>query len=90
MARAELTRIPAARKPDEDYIEDPVIVKVAKLALIPTDRDTDNETKLLCVKAAERMGYITGEEAAQLLLYRTELERFRAYGGDDSENGRIS
>ena len=59
---------------DENYIEDPKIIKIAKLVLILADKDTDISEKLLCVRAAERFGYIT-EEAAQLLLYRTELER---------------
>ena len=36
----------------------------------------DIEERLLCVKAAERFGRITEEEAKQLLLYRAELERF--------------
>ena len=76
MARAEVTRIHTARKPDENYIEDPVIVKVAKLALILADKDTELETKRLCVMAALRMGYITEEEARQLLLYRKMLEDF--------------
>ena len=89
MARAEVTRIHTARKPDENYIEDPVIVKVAKLALILADKDTDDETKRLCLKAAERFEYITKEEATQLLFYTTELKRFRTHD-DDSENNRIS
>ena len=89
MARAEITRIHTAIKPDENYIEDPAIVKVAKLALILADKDTDIETKRLCVKALERFEYITSEEATQLLLYRTELERFRT-NDDDAESGRIS
>ena len=89
MARAEVTRIHTARKPDENYIEDPVIVKVAKLALILADKDTDDETKRLCLKAAERFEYITQEEATQLLFYRTELERFRTHD-EDSENDKIS
>ena len=89
MARAEVTRIHIARKPDEYYIEDPVIVKVAKLALILADKDTDDETKRLCLKAAERFEYITKEEATQLLFYRTELERFRNHD-EDSENDKIS
>ena len=89
MARAEITRIHTARKPDENYIEDHAIVKVAKLALILADKDTDIETKRLCVKALERFEYITSEEATQLLLYRTELERFRT-NDDDAESGRIS
>ena len=41
MARAEITKIHIARKPGENYIEDPAIVKVAKLALILADKDTD-------------------------------------------------
>ena len=81
MAKAEVTRIPTARKPDGNYIEDPVIVKTAKLALILADKDTDLETKRLCVMAAMRMRYITREEADQLLLYRVDLENFR----DESE-----
>ena len=90
MARAEVTRIHIAKKPDENHIEDPVIVKVAKLALILADKDTDEETKRLCIKAAERFEYITKEEATQLLLYRTELERFRAHDDEDSEDNGIS
>lgn len=90
MAKAEFTRIHTTRKPDENYIEDPVIVKVAKLALILADKDTDDETKRLCVKAAERFEYISKEEAAQLLFYRTELERFRSHDDEDSENNCIS
>ena len=76
MENAEVTRIPTARKPDENYIKDPAIVKVAKLALILADKETDVETKRLCVIAAMRMEYITEEEARQLLLYRTMLEDF--------------
>ena len=60
---------------DENHIEEPKIVKVAKLALILADKDIGIEEKLLCVKAAERFGYITEVEAKQLLLYRAELER---------------
>lgn len=60
----------------ENYINDPTIVKVAKLALILADKETDVETKRLCVMAAMRMKYITEEEARQLLLYRKMLEDF--------------
>lgn len=74
MAITEVKRTHTANKPDENYIEDPVIVKVAKLAVILADKDTDTESKLLCVRAAQRMGYITDEEATQLLLYRKDLE----------------
>ena len=77
MANAEVTRIPTAKKPDENYIEDPVIVKIAMLSLILTDKNTDYEIKRLSVMAALRMKYITEEEANQLLLYRTQLEEYR-------------
>ena len=76
MAITEVKRIHTTNKPDGNYIEDPQIVKVAKLALILADKDTDIDEKLLCIKIAERYGYITCEEAKQLLLYRTELEGF--------------
>jgi hypothetical protein len=83
MAKAKVTRIHSTNKPDKNYIEDPVIVKIAKLALILADQDTDIETKCLCVKAAERFEYVTKEEATQLLLYRTELERFMTHDDED-------
>ena len=83
MTKAEVTRIPTARKPDGNYIEDPVIVKIAKLALILADKDTDLETKRLCVMAAMRMNYITREEADQLLVYRTQLEVYRKNEDED-------
>ena len=85
MAVTELIRVHTAKKPDENYVEDPAIVKIAKLALILADKDTDIETKCLCVKALERFEYITKKEATQLLMYRTELERFFD-DKDDSEN----
>ena len=84
MAVSELIRVHTAKKPDENYIKDPVIVKIAKLALILADKDTDIETKYVGVKLAERLGYITKEEATQLLMYRTDLERFF----DDNEDVR--
>ena len=71
MENAKVTGITPSRKPD-----DPVIVKIAKLGIILSDKEADLETKVLCVKACERMNYITKEEAAQLLLYRIDLERF--------------
>ena len=54
--------------------EDPVVIKIARLALILADKDSDVQTKQLCIKAAERMGYITAEEAALFNLLRMELE----------------
>ena len=83
MENAKVTGI-HPRKPDENYIEDPVIVKIAKLGIILSDKDTDLKTKLLCVKAAERMEYITKEQATQLLLYRTELENFFEEDNEDA------
>ena len=76
MNKGKVTTLRTARKPDRNYIEDPTIVKIAKLALILADKVCDIETKQLCIKACERMEYITAEEAVQLMMYRTELERF--------------
>ena len=83
MTNAKVTRIPTARNPDENYIDDPKIVKIAMLYLILTDKNTDLETKHLCVMAALRMKYITEEEANQLLLYRVELEEYRKHEDED-------
>ena len=77
MTSAKVTRIPTARKPDENQINEPKIVKIAMLSLILTDKNTDFEIKRLSVLAALRMNYITEEEANQLLLYRVELEEYR-------------
>lgn len=76
MNKGNVTPLRTARKPDRNYIKDPTIVKIAKLALILADKDCDIETKQLCIKAAERMECITAEEAVQLMMFRTELERF--------------
>ena len=83
MANAKVTSIPIARKPDENHIEDPKIIKIATLSLILTDKNTDYEIKRLSVMAALRMGYITEEEANQLLLYRVELEEYRKNEDED-------
>lgn len=79
MAKTGKAKIYTAIDLDKNYVEDPAIVKVAKLVLILADKDTDIETKRLCVKALERFEYITPEEATQLLFYRTELERFKSH-----------
>ena len=47
MTSAKVTRIPTAIKPDENYIDDPKIVKIAMLSLILTDKNTDFEIKRL-------------------------------------------
>ncbi len=83
MTNAKVTRIPTAIKPDENYIDDPKIVKIAMLSLILTDKNTDYEIKRLSVMAALRMKYITEEEANQLLLYRTQLEEYRKHEDED-------
>ena len=83
MTSSKVTRIPTARKPDDNYIDDPKIVKIAMLSLILTDKNTDYEIKRLSVMAALRMNYITEEEANQLLLYRTQLEEYRKNEDED-------
>ena len=77
MTSAKVTRIKKKKKPNENYVDDPKIVKIAMLSLILTDKNTDYEIKRLSVMAAMRMKYITEEEANQLLLCRVELEEYR-------------
>ena len=83
MTNAKITEIPTANKPDENYVDDPKIVKIAMLSLILTDKNTDFEIKRLSVMAALRMNYITEEEANQLFLYRVELEDYRKHEDED-------
>lgn len=83
MTNVKVTGIPTANKPDENYVDDPKIVKIAMLSLILTDKNTDFEIKRLSVMAALRMNYITEEEANQLLLYRVELEDYRKHEDED-------
>ena len=83
MTNAKVTGIPTANKPDENYVDDPKIVKIAMLSLFLTDKNTDFEIKRLSVMAALRMNYITEEEANQLLLYRVELEDYRKHEDED-------
>lgn len=57
-------------------IEDPDIVKIAKLALILADKATDAETKGCCIQVGIRLGFITKEEAAQLSMFTADLEQY--------------
>lgn len=74
MAITEIKRTHTAKKPDENYIPDPDIVRVAKLAVLLADKKVDIETKLAMVRISVSLGRITEEEGAQLLLYRGALE----------------
>ena len=49
MAITEVKKIHTAKKPDGNYIEDPKIVKVAKLVLILASDEVDIEEKRLCL-----------------------------------------
>ena len=71
---ADVTNLHTARKPDKNSIEDPRIVKIAKLVLILANDEVDIDEKRLCLKAAERFNIVTEEEARQLMLYRSALE----------------
>ena len=84
MEHAKITSMNhAAKKPDGTYVDDPKVVKIAKLALILTDNNVDEDEKRLCVKAAERFGFITEEEGRQLLFYRGRLDEMRNRGDED-------
>ena len=63
-------------------ITEPKIIKIAKIVLLLSDTELPVEDRVLYVKAGIRMGYFTKEEAAQLLMYRTDLEK---YLKDDDE-----
>lgn len=71
-----ITNMPIAKAPTDTSVNEPKIVKIAKLAIILSDKDTDMDTKIGCTKAALRMGYITEEEARQLLMFRSTLENY--------------
>ncbi len=63
-------------------VTEPKIIKIAKIVLLLSDTEIPVEDRVLYVKAGIRMGYFTKEEAAQLLMYRTDLEK---YLKDDDE-----
>ena len=75
---ADIIRLNNQVTPDtpNGEVEDPKIIKIAKLALILADKGTEDVDKLGCIKLAVRLGYITKEEGAQLFAYRPELEEF--------------
>lgn len=72
----------AASETSEVKVTEPRIIKMAKVILLLTDTDLPVEDRILFVKAGIRMGYFTKEEAAQLIMYRTDLEN---YLKDDEE-----
>ena len=69
-----------AKVPDGSYVDEPKVVKIAMLGLILTDENVDEREKLACVRIAERLGFITGEEGRQLLFYRGRLNEMRDRG----------
>lgn len=71
-----INKMPVTTVAIDKTVEEPRIVKIAKLSIILSDKDTDIETKICSVKVAVRMGYITEEEARQLLMFRTTLEDY--------------
>ena len=82
----EVKRTHTTKEPDGTYIDDPRIVKIAKMAIILSDKNTDLETRRLCVYALRRIECITDEELSQLLFYRTELEKFKDWVEEDDED----
>lgn len=59
-------------------VVEPKIVRVAKLALILADSNTEPADKLACIQVGIRMGFLTKEEAVYLQMYTPELESFRS------------
>ena len=58
-------------------VEEPKVVKVAKLAITLADSTIDIDTKICCIKVGIRMGFLTESEAAQLQMSITDLKNFR-------------
>lgn len=71
-----INKMPVTMVAADKTVKEPKIVKIAKLSIILSDKDTDIETKIYSVKTAVRMGYITEEEARQLLMFRSTLENY--------------
>ena len=69
-----ITEIKREHTANPDAIEDPKIVKVAKLALILADTSIEPGVKNACLRLAVKQGFITEAESKQLALYRSELE----------------
>ena len=71
MAIHEVKRIHTA---NPDSVEDPKIIKIARLAVILADKSMDQVTKSSFLRLAVKTGIITKEEADQLALYQADLE----------------
>ena len=75
---AEITRLgnvsPAPTH--EESVEEPKVVRIAKLALILADKSVDDIDKAICIQVGLRTGFLTEEEAESLLAYREEIENF--------------
>ena len=77
MAIQEVKKTHTAKEPDGTYVDDPKIVKIAKLGIILGDKNTDPEIRRLCAYALRRIECINDVELSQLLFYMTELEKFK-------------
>jgi len=57
-------------------VEDPKVIKIAKLAMIVADPKVELKDKYICIKIAIKQGTITEEEGAIFIAYRPELTDF--------------
>ena len=57
-------------------VDEPKIVKIAKLVLLLMDKTVSRDTKVGCIKLDIQNGLITQGEALDLLVYLPELEEF--------------
>ena len=80
MAIQEVNRTPTA---DPNAVEEPKIVKVAKLALILADKYVEDTTKLACLRLGVKVGIVTEKEATELLLHKDELVALMSDTSDD-------
>lgn len=58
-------------------MEEPKVIKFAKLVICMTDREVDTDTKVFCIRDALRNSLISEEEAIELLLRKEELDNYR-------------
>ena len=78
MKPAEITtlRPVTATTTPADPAMDSKVLRIAKLALILADKESDPRDKVMCVKLSVRQGILTEEKATELLAHRSEIETF--------------
>ena len=70
----------------ESLILEPKVVEIAKLGIIIASPNVSVHTKTVCIDIGVRLGWLTEDEARQLIDYTQSIMNFALAVSDDTDN----